>query len=68
MYQKERISREKFYQKTPQLNMARSEITTRQVWRKADAVCFDVDCTLITEECIDELASYCGAGAEVKQW
>ncbi len=39
----------------------------RLTWRGADAVCFDVDCTLIKEEGIDEMAKFCGAGAEVKE-
>lgn len=41
---------------------------TQQVWREADAVCFDVDSTLVTIEGLDELAEYCGVGEEVKQW
>lgn len=35
------------------------------VLRKADAVCFDVDSTVIQEEGIDELAKFCNKGAEV---
>ena len=34
----------------------------------ADAVCFDVDSTVVKEEGIDELAEFCGVGEEVKQW
>ncbi len=30
------------------------------VWKRADAVCFDVDSTVITTEGIDELAKYAG--------
>ena len=44
-----------------------TEMKAKLTWRGADAVCFDVDCTLIQEEGIDELANYCGAGAEVKE-
>merc|ERR1719231_2183852 len=36
--------------------------------RAADAVCFDVDSTVITEEGIDVLAEHCGAGAKVAEW
>jgi hypothetical protein len=36
--------------------------------RKADAVCFDVDSTVITEEGIDVLAEYLGKGEEVAAW
>ena len=41
---------------------------TLQKWRNADAVCFDVDSTLITIEGLDALAEYCGVGEEVRQW
>ncbi|XP_054270442.1 phosphoserine phosphatase isoform X3 [Macrosteles quadrilineatus] len=36
------------------------------IWREADAVCFDVDSTVIQEEGIDELAKFCGKGPEVQ--
>jgi phosphoserine phosphatase len=39
----------------------------KNIWRKASAVCFDVDSTVIQEEAIDELAKYCGKGDEVEQ-
>eukprot|EP00058_Branchiostoma_floridae_P013470 XP_002598958.1 hypothetical protein BRAFLDRAFT_122454 [Branchiostoma floridae] len=39
----------------------------RQIWQTADAVCFDVDSTVITEEGLDELANYCGVGDKVAQ-
>ena len=39
-----------------------------QLWRTADAVCFDVDSTVCTDEGIDELAAYCGAGDAVAAW
>ena len=40
----------------------------KEVWRRATAVCFDVDSTLIQEEGIDKLADYCGAGEQVAEW
>ncbi|XP_078362175.1 phosphoserine phosphatase-like [Oculina patagonica] len=40
----------------------------KQVWKKADAVCFDVDSTVCMDEGIDELAAFCGKGKEVSQW
>ena len=35
---------------------------TMSTWRRADAVCFDVDSTVITNEGIDDLAEFCGVG------
>lgn len=35
-------------------------------WRAADAVCFDVDSTVITNEGIDDLADFCGQGQKVR--
>lgn len=40
----------------------------KQVWQRADAVCFDVDSTVIMDEGIDELAAFCGRGKEVSEW
>ena len=34
----------------------------------ANAVCFDVDSTVITEEGIDVLAEFNGAGVAVAEW
>ncbi|OEL30814.1 Phosphoserine phosphatase, chloroplastic, partial [Dichanthelium oligosanthes] len=34
----------------------------------ADAVCFDVDSTVILDEGIDELADFCGVGKAVAEW
>ena len=48
------------------LNATRKKIV-KQIWRQADAVCFDVDSTVIKEEGIDGLAEFCGAGAQVKE-
>lgn len=44
-----------------QLNQAKN------IWRKAEAICFDVDSTVIQDEAIDELAKFCGKGDEVEQ-
>ncbi|KAF8389942.1 hypothetical protein HHK36_024461 [Tetracentron sinense] len=38
------------------------------IWRNADAVCFDVDSTVCLDEGIDELAEFCGAGKAVAEW
>ncbi|XP_014210187.1 phosphoserine phosphatase-like isoform X2 [Copidosoma floridanum] len=38
----------------------------KMVWKMADAVCFDVDSTVIQEEGIDELAKFCGKGDQVE--
>lgn len=40
----------------------------KRVWKSSDAVCFDVDSTVITDEGIDELATFCGRGKEVSAW
>ncbi|XP_077222865.1 phosphoserine phosphatase, chloroplastic-like isoform X2 [Tasmannia lanceolata] len=39
-----------------------------QIWKNADAVCFDVDSTVCLDEGIDELAEFCGAGKAVAEW
>ncbi|XP_040192692.1 phosphoserine phosphatase isoform X2 [Rana temporaria] len=39
----------------------------KELFRKADAVCFDVDSTVIKEEGIDELAKFCGVGDAVAE-
>ncbi|KAK4479406.1 hypothetical protein RD792_014919 [Penstemon davidsonii] len=39
-----------------------------EVWRSANAVCFDVDSTVCLDEGIDELAEFCGAGKAVAEW
>ncbi|GAB1606202.1 hypothetical protein Ahia01_000902600 [Argonauta hians] len=36
-------------------------------WLTADAVCFDVDSTVIKDEAIDELAKFCGVGEQVSK-
>lgn len=40
---------------------------TKELFRRADAVCFDVDSTVIKEEGIDELAKFCGVGDAVRE-
>lgn len=37
----------------------------QKILRQSDAVCFDVDSTVIQEEGIDELAAFCNKGEEV---
>lgn len=39
----------------------------KEVWRNADAVCFDVDSTVCKDEAIDELAKYMGKSKEVAE-
>ncbi|CAH2222731.1 phosphoserine phosphatase [Pelobates cultripes] len=39
----------------------------KEIFRSADAVCFDVDSTVIKEEGIDELAKFCGVGDAVAE-
>ena len=39
-----------------------------ELWKTADAVCFDVDSTVCVDEGIDELAAFCGAGEAVAEW
>lgn len=38
---------------------------TQMAWKSADAICFDVDSTVIQEEGIDELAKFCNKGPQV---
>ena len=40
----------------------------KALWKRANAVCFDVDSTVIDGEGIDELADFCGKGKEVAEW
>lgn len=39
-----------------------------EVWKNADAICFDVDSTVCLDEGIDEFADFCGAGKAVAEW
>ena len=43
-------------------------VDARKKLLHAHAVCFDVDSTVITEEGIDVLAEFNGAGAAVAEW
>ncbi|XP_078404703.1 phosphoserine phosphatase isoform X3 [Cetorhinus maximus] len=55
---------------TPRGNLQSNMSTraeTKAVLRSADAVCFDVDSTVIKEEGIDELAKFCGVGDDVAE-
>ncbi|XP_065878850.1 phosphoserine phosphatase, chloroplastic isoform X3 [Euphorbia lathyris] len=45
-----------------------SKAEVLELWRGADAVCFDVDSTVCLDEGIDELADFCGAGKAVAEW
>ena len=48
-----------------------SEILSDRVlkmWRTANAVCFDIDCTVCNGDSLDELASYLGKSEEVEFW
>uniref|UniRef100_A0A672ZI01 Phosphoserine phosphatase n=1 Tax=Sphaeramia orbicularis TaxID=375764 RepID=A0A672ZI01_9TELE len=44
-----------------------TESQTKELFRRAEAVCFDVDSTVIKEEGIDELAKFCGVGDAVTE-
>ncbi|XP_031255545.1 phosphoserine phosphatase, chloroplastic-like [Pistacia vera] len=53
------------------LNRFNNTLPSQEVldlWRKTDAVCFDVDSTVCLDEGIDELAEFCGAGKAVAEW
>lgn len=43
-------------------------VNARDALRRADAVCFDVDSTVVVDEGIDKLADVCGVGEEVANW
>jgi len=45
-----------------------SEEECRGIWKKVDAVCFDVDSTVLKDEALDELAKFCGVGEQVIEW
>ena len=48
--------------------MASAALQALQAMGAAQAVCFDVDSTVIQEEGIDVLAAHCGAGEAVAEW
>ncbi len=37
-----------------------------QLWKKAEAVCFDVDCTVTKQDALDDLAEFLGCGQQVR--
>lgn len=39
----------------------------KEIWNRADAICFDVDSTVIKEEAIDELAKFCSKAYEISE-
>lgn len=47
--------------------MGRLDDHVKKIWRSADAVCFDVDSTVCTDEAIDELAKFVGREKEVAE-
>ncbi|GIY60367.1 phosphoserine phosphatase [Caerostris darwini] len=47
--------------------MGRLDDRVKSIWRSADAVCFDVDSTVCTDEAIDELAKFVGREKEVAE-
>ncbi|VDN07032.1 unnamed protein product [Thelazia callipaeda] len=44
------------------------ETEARRLWKKADAVCFDVDSTICMDESIDEFARYLLHYEEVREY
>lgn len=48
-------------------NRKNSMKSCKEIWRKADAVCFDVDSTVCCDEAIDELAKYVNKSKEVSE-
>jgi len=47
--------------------MSIKELRARRILRSADAVCFDVDSTVIMDEAIDDLAKFAGKEKEVSE-
>lgn len=47
--------------------MSIKELRSRRILRSADAVCFDVDSTVIMDEAIDDLAKFAGKEKEVSE-
>ncbi|KAF8766478.1 Phosphoserine phosphatase like protein [Argiope bruennichi] len=47
--------------------MGRLDDRVKSIWRSADAVCFDIDSTVCTDEAIDELAKFVGREKEVAE-
>ena len=44
-----------------------TEEIVKEVWRKTDCVCFDVDSTVCKNEAIDDLADFLNVGAQVQK-
>ncbi|RXG52758.1 Phosphoserine phosphatase [Armadillidium vulgare] len=44
-----------------------SKENSKEIFCNADAVCFDVDSTVIRDEGLDQLAAYCGKAEQVKK-
>ena len=42
-----------------------TEAGMKELWKRTDCVCFDVDSTVCTDEAIDELATFLNVGDEV---
>jgi len=42
-------------------------VVVMEIWKQCDAVCFDVDSTVITGEGLDELSAFLGKGKEVAE-
>ncbi|XP_038878378.1 phosphoserine phosphatase, chloroplastic [Benincasa hispida] len=54
--------------KLSQFNNTSPSKEVLELWRGANAVCFDVDSTVCVDEGIDELADFCGSGEAVAEW
>lgn len=53
---------------TNKQQMSKNQLNScKEIWRRADAVCFDVDSTVCCDEAIDELAKYVGKTKEVSE-
>ncbi|KAF0692960.1 Aste57867_16006 [Aphanomyces stellatus] len=50
------------------LHKMHASTLVRATWKRAQAVCFDVDSTVCCEEGIDVLAAHCGQGKRVAEW
>ncbi|PRD30598.1 UNVERIFIED_CONTAM: Psph [Trichonephila clavipes] len=55
----------KGYLQSTKSDMGRLDDRVKSIWRSADAVCFDIDSTVCTDEAIDELAKFVGREKEV---
>ena len=62
------LTRIKMPSNTPKYLETLSKDQLKEIWKTSDAVCFDVDSTVVEEEGIDELAEFCGVGEAVRQW